>query len=263
MLTNLHVKNLVLIDEAEVEFGPGLNILTGETGAGKSILIGSINAALGKKISREMIRTGETSALVELVFDTENPHVLELLKEMDLEAEEGQVIISRKITGSRSVCRINGEACNISQVKALASLLLDIHGQHEHQSLLYPDRQITILDAFAGTEAATAKGEVRALYQEWKNVRKELSAYELDEEARKREAAFLTFEINEIDQAELKAMRKRSRNLCRRYMRSPATVQRTAPGSRSAAQSGSCSRPRCTTMHFPVRRRPFPILTDC
>ena len=96
----------------------GLNILTGETGAGKSILIGSINAALGKKISREMIRTGETSALVELVFETENPHVLELLKEMDLEAEEGQVIISRKITGSRSVCRINGEACNISQVKA-------------------------------------------------------------------------------------------------------------------------------------------------
>ncbi len=204
MLTNLHVKNLALIDEAEVEFGPGLNILTGETGAGKSILIGSINAALGKKISREMIRTGETSALVELVFETENPHVLELLKEMDLEAEEGQVIISRKITGSRSVCRINGEACNISQVKALASLLLDIHGQHEHQSLLYPDRQIAILDAFAGTEAATAKGEVRALYQEWKNVRKELSAYELDEEARKREAAFLTFEINEIDQAELK-----------------------------------------------------------
>ena len=204
MLTNLHVKNLALIDEAEVEFGPGLNILTGETGAGKSILIGSINAALGKKISREMIRTGETSALVELVFETENPHVLELLKETDLEAEEGQVIISRKITGSRSVCRINGEACNISQVKALASLLLDIHGQHEHQSLLYPDRQIAILDAFAGTEAATAKGEVRALYQEWKNVRKELSAYELDEEARKREAAFLTFEINEIDQAELK-----------------------------------------------------------
>ena len=145
MLTNLHVKNLALIDEAEVEFGPGLNILTGETGAGKSILIGSINAALGKKISREMIRTGETSALVELVFETENPHVLELLKEMDLEAEEGQVIISRKITGSRSVCRINGEACNISQVKALASLLLDIHGQHEHQSRTGRSRFLTRL----------------------------------------------------------------------------------------------------------------------
>ena len=120
MLTNLHVKNLALIDEAEVEFGPGLNILTGETGAGKSILIGSINAALGKKISREMIRTGETSALVELVFETENPHVLELLKEMDLEAEEGQVIISRKITGSRSVCRIN----NIDEKDTLKGVLM-------------------------------------------------------------------------------------------------------------------------------------------
>ena len=152
MLTNLHVKNLALIDEAEVEFGPGLNILTGETGAGKSILIGSINAALGKKISREMIRTGETSALVELVFETENPHVLELLKEMDLEAEEGQVIISRKITGSRSVCRINGEACNISQVKVLASLLLDIHGQHEHQSLLHRQKHLEILDEYSRKE---------------------------------------------------------------------------------------------------------------
>ena len=130
MLAELEIENLAVIAHARIPFSPHLNVFTGETGAGKSILIGSINAALGKKISREMIRTGETSALVELVFETENPHVLELLKEMDLEAEEGQVIISTKITGSRSVCRINGEACNISQVKALASLLLDIHGQH-------------------------------------------------------------------------------------------------------------------------------------
>ena len=259
MLTNLHVKNLALIDEAEVEFGPGLNILTGETGAGKSILIGSINAALGKKISREMIRTGETSALVELVFETENPHVLELL------------IISRKITGSRSVCRINGEACNISQVKALASLLLDIHGQHEHQSLLYPDRQIAILDAFAGTEAATAKGEVRALYQEWKNVRKELSAYKLDEEARKREAAFLTFEINEIDQAELKegedeALETAYRKMghAKKIAESLQTVYAiTGYGAENSAGEQVGRAIRCTTMHFPVRRRPFPILTDC
>lgn len=186
------------------------------------------------------------------------------------------MIISRKITGSRSVCRINGEACNISQVKALASLLLDIHGQHEHQSLLYPDRQIAILDAFAGTEAATAKGGPGAV-PGVEECPKGALGVRTRRGGKKAEAAFLTFEINEIDQAELKegedealetAYRKmghakRSRNLCRRYMRSPATVQRTAPGSRSAAQSGSCSRPRCTTMHFPVRRRPFPILTDC
>ena len=118
------------------------------------------------------------------------------------------MIISRKITRipQRLPHQRRGHAIS-RKVKVLASLLLDIHGQHEHQSLLYPDRQIAILDAFAGTEAATAKGAVRVLYQEWKNVRKELSAYELDEEARKREAAFLTFEINEIDQAELKGAR--------------------------------------------------------
>ena len=103
-------------------------------------MIGSINAALGKKISREMIRTGETSALVELVFETENPHVLELLKETDLGAEEGQVIISRKIMPSRSVSRINDETVTMARLRQITGLLLDIHGQHEHQSLLYKSK---------------------------------------------------------------------------------------------------------------------------
>lgn len=106
MLSSLHVKNLALIQEAEVEFGPGLNILTGETGAGKSILIGSINLALGKKLSREMIREGETSALVELVFDTENPKVEEALKAMEIESMNGQVLIVRKITGDAASAKL-------------------------------------------------------------------------------------------------------------------------------------------------------------
>ena len=147
MLSSLHVKNLALIQEAEVEFGPGLNIITGETGAGKSILIGSINLALGKKLSRDMIREGENSALVELVFDTENPRVEEILREMEIESLHGQVLIARKFTGGRSISRINGETCTAAQVRKIASLLLDIHGQHEDQSLLYPDRQLEILDA--------------------------------------------------------------------------------------------------------------------
>ena len=203
MLTNLHVKNLVLIDEAEVEFGPGLNILTGETGAGKSILIGSINAALGKKISREMIRTGETSALVELVFETENPHVLELLKEMDLEAEEGQVIISRKLTQNRSISRLNGEICTATQIREISSLLLDIHGQHEHQSLLYQEHQLEILDVFGKEVIARAKEKVRGQYGEWSALKKELETYQMDEDSRKREMSFLEFEIQEIQEAQL------------------------------------------------------------
>ena len=149
MLIHLHVKNLALIEEAEVSFGPGLNILTGETGAGKSILLGSMQLILGSKISRNMIRDTDTYALVELLFEVDNEKALNDLRAMDIEPEEGQVLLSRKITGGRSVSKINGETCTVSQMKAAAACLLDIHGQHEHQSLLYRDKQLEILDSFS------------------------------------------------------------------------------------------------------------------
>ena len=204
MLSSLHVKNLALIQEAEVEFGPGLNILTGETGAGKSILIGSINLALGKKLSREMIREGADSALVELVFETENPKVEQALKEMEIESLHGQVLIVRKITGSRSISKINGETCTTAQVRRIASLLLDIHGQHEHQSLLYTDRQLEILDAYGKEEIDPLRARVREAFRRWKELRDSLKEYELDEDARMREISFLEFEIREIDDAQLR-----------------------------------------------------------
>lgn len=204
MLSSLHVKNLALIQEAEVEFGSGLNILTGETGAGKSILIGSINLALGKKLSREMIREGADSALVELVFDTENPKVEQALKEMEIESLHGQVLIVRKITGSRSISKINGETCTTAQVRRIASLLLDIHGQHEHQSLLYTDRQLEILDAYGKEEIDPLRVRVREAFRQWKELRDSLKEYELDEDARMREISFLEFEIREIDDAQLR-----------------------------------------------------------
>ncbi len=204
MLSSLHVKNLALIQEAEVEFGPGLNILTGETGAGKSILIGSINLALGKKLSREMIREGADYALVELVFETENPKVEQALKEMEIESLHGQVLIVRKITGSRSISKINGETCTTAQVRRIASLLLDIHGQHEHQSLLYTDRQLEILDAYGKEEIDPLRARVREAFRQWKELRDSLKEYELDEDARMREISFLEFEIREIDDAQLR-----------------------------------------------------------
>lgn len=204
MLSSLHVKNLALIQEAEVEFGPGLNILTGETGAGKSILIGSINLALGKKLSREMIREGADSALVELVFETENPKVEQALKEMEIESLHGQVLIVRKITCSRSISKINGETCTTAQVRRIASLLLDIHGQHEHQSLLYTDRQLEILDAYGKEEIDPLRARVREAFRQWKELRDSLKEYELDEDARMREISFLEFEIREIDDAQLR-----------------------------------------------------------
>ena len=203
MLVHLHVKNLALIDEAEVDFGPGLNILTGETGAGKSVLLGAVNLALGKKMTRDMIREGENSCLVELVFQVEDPQTLADLKELDMEPEEGQFIITRKIQEGRSISRMNGETCTAAQIRKAASLLLDIHGQHEHQSLLYPDHQLEILDAFGRSAIQPLAAAVAENYGIYKTLQKELGAYQMKEEERAREISFLEYEIREIEDAAL------------------------------------------------------------
>ena len=135
MLLELHVKNLALIERADVEFGEGLNILTGETGAGKSIIIGSVSMALGGKASRDSIRHGADYAYIELVFSVKGEDRLRALRELDTEpTEDGLVIISRKITPSRSISRINDETVTAARLRQITGLLLDIHGQHEHQS---------------------------------------------------------------------------------------------------------------------------------
>ena len=203
MLTNLHVKNLALIEEADVEFGPGLNILTGETGAGKSILMGAVNLALGKKASRDLIREGADYCLVELIFQVENPGIREALGKQGIETEEGQLIVSRKITGSRSLGRINGESCTAAQIRAAASLLLDIHGQHEHQSLLYRERQLEILDAYGRERLRPCLEETALQYDRYRKLKKELDGCRMDEAARARETALLEFEIQEIEEAAL------------------------------------------------------------
>ncbi len=203
MLVHLHVKNLALIQEVQADFGPGLNILTGETGAGKSILMGSVNLALGQKMSRGMIREGAPYALVELVFQVDSC-TEEKLKELDVFPEEGQVIITRKLMENRSISKVNGEASTAGNIKKIAALLLDIHGQHEHQSLLYPEKQMEILDEFGGGEILEKKEGVKGFYIEYSRLKKELESYQIDEEQRRREMGFLEYEIQEISQAQLK-----------------------------------------------------------
>ena len=203
MLIHLHVKNLALIEEAEVSFGPGLNILTGETGAGKSILLGSMQLILGSKISRNMIRDTDTYALVELLFEVENEKALKDLRAMDIEPEEGQVLLSRKITGGRSVSKINGETCTVSQMKAAAACLLDIHGQHEHQSLLYRDKQLEILDSFSQDTIRPLAEKTAEAYHALRDSRKALEELNMNQDDRAREMAFLEYEIQEIEQAAL------------------------------------------------------------
>ena len=194
MLQNLHVKNLALIDECEVEFSEGLNILSGETGAGKSIIIGSINMALGEKVTKEMLRDNEDSAFVELIFSVEDEKTLQKLKEMDIELDDNTVILSRKITSQRAVGRINGEAVSVSKMKAAAALLIDIHGQHEHQSLLNKKKHLELLDEYASESLGSRKAEMASLYREYRKIKEEYENSNLDAEERARELSFLEYE---------------------------------------------------------------------
>lgn len=205
MLLQLRVKNLALIDEAEVEFGPGLNILTGETGAGKSILMGSVNLALGGKVLKSSIRSGADYAYAELLFSVDGKEKTEKLKKLGvMPDEDGLVIVSRKITENRSIARVNDETVTAARLREITGLLLDIHGQHEHQSLLYKAKHLEILDEYAGETVKKLKCQTSKAFLEYQEVKKKLSQLQLDEESRRREMDFLEFEIEEIESASLK-----------------------------------------------------------
>ena len=203
MLQNLYVKNLALIEEAEVDFKPGLNILSGETGAGKSIIIGSINLALGEKVQKEMLRENEENALVELVFSVENEAQKKALEELDVFLEDDCVILSRRIANGRGVAKINGESVPASKMRDVAALLIDIHGQHEHQSLLHKKKHLEILDAFAKEALSNKKEALTEAYAEYRKLLAELKNADVNEEDRLREVSFLEYEIKEISEANL------------------------------------------------------------
>lgn len=203
MLNHLHVKNLALIQEVEIDFTEGLNILTGETGAGKSIVIGSIGLALGEKASREMLREGADYGLVELVFQVTGQKQRNQLLDLGIVPEEDQLIISRKFLEGRSINKINGETVTLGQLKEAASLLIDIHGQHEHQSLLQKKKHLEILDEFAKDELAPVKEELAASYRSWRTLEQKRKEAQIDEESRLREISLLEFELEEIEKAGL------------------------------------------------------------
>ena len=202
MLDSLYVKNLALIDEEEVTFTEGLNVLSGETGAGKSILIGSVLIALGAKVHKEMIRANEKEAYIELIFSPTHPAVLEKLREYDIEPEDGQLIISKKITASKSVSKINKEAYPASKVREVASLLLDVHGQHDHQALIH-HKQLEIVDRSGGKKLKEAKEQTAQYYRVWKQYKDELDSYSVDEDERLRCMDILCYELDELKEASI------------------------------------------------------------
>ena len=204
MLRVLHVKNMALIEEEKIEFGDGLNILTGETGAGKSILIGSLGVALGSGSFRDFIPENADNASVELIFETQSGRVRAWLEEHDIPDMDGQIIISRSFRKGRSISRINGEVVPIGLVRELSSDLIDIHGQHEHQSLLYPRYHLQLVDDFAGEQLEKKKERCRTLYQSYAAASQKLKEALQDAGDRAKKVDFISFEVSEIDEAGLR-----------------------------------------------------------
>lgn len=203
MLQSIHVKNFALIDEVEIDLTKGLNAITGETGAGKSIIIDAVNFALGKRMPKDVVRDDADYALSELVFTVESDAVRNKLNELDIENEDDLIILSRKIVNGRNTCKINGESVTTGTLKQLSSLLIDIHGQHEHQSLLNKSAHIELLDSCLDDDGKTLLLNISEKYKEYSKLQTELrDALNLDE-GRERDMEFATFEIKEIKDAKL------------------------------------------------------------
>ena len=212
MLVSLHVKDLALIEESEVFWENGLNIMTGETGAGKSVIIGSIRLALGAAMSsvigskgdKDCIRTGASYALIELLFESKREEVIRKMEELDLPIEEdGTIFIQRKIMPGRSVCKVNGETTTGKQLKELASLLIAIHGQHDTQTLLNVKKHSLILDDYDSDRITPQKETVKAAYHSYISIKKELEQAGVDSRQQEKDLALAEFEVDEISNARL------------------------------------------------------------
>ena len=204
MLDRLLVKDLALIEKSVVEFSGGLNVLTGETGAGKSILLGSIQLALGQKANKDLIRHGKEQAIVELDFSLTEEEVrrIQALEE-DLELEEERLLIRRKISEKKSDIRVNDLGLTLAKLREITGGLLDLHGQHEHQSLLREGSHLEIIDGFRKKQGGKLLEEVADAYHLLQEKKRALQKFSLNEEERTRELDFLDFEIQELADAHL------------------------------------------------------------
>ena len=207
MLLQLSIRDIALIDRLTLSFGPGLTVLTGETGAGKSIIVSSLDFVLGGKADRDRIAGGAERGRVEALFDISAlPRIQSALAEMGLETEDGLLPVCREILQSgRSVCRVAGEVVTVAQLRAVMAPLLDLHGQHAHQSLLDPAKHLQFLDALGDAEHRAAVERVRALYGEWSAIARALREIETNDRERARREDMLRFQLEELDGAKLRA----------------------------------------------------------
>ena len=205
MLKQLSIHNIALIDHQAIAFFDGFSVLTGETGAGKSIIIEALNFVLGERASRELVKSGEEKASVEAAFALRgNEAVLEVLAEQGIDCEDSELTLYREFSLSgKNICRANGTLINASVLKLIGDALVDIHGQHAHQSLLDEKKHLELLDRFAGKDALEMKSRVAQAYHKATEARRLLSAAQFNEQERARRIDLLTYQIKEIDAASL------------------------------------------------------------
>lgn len=203
MLYSLRVENLALIEKEEIEFTEGLNVLTGETGAGKSIILGALSLALGGKIDKGMVRDTGRDAYVEAIFSLDETEE-KRLREADFEPEDGQLIFSRKIKEGKSQARLNGETVPAARLKKAGDLLLDIYGQNEHQSLSDPKKHLRLLDEFVKKDLDPVLEELAPVYKEYVSIKKSIEEADIDEAQQKRDISYYSHVSEEIEEADLK-----------------------------------------------------------
>ena len=202
MLKNLYIENIAVIEKTSIDFSGGLNVLTGETGAGKSIVIDSINAILGNRTSRDLIRNGSESAFVSAEFDEISPKALETLHEFGFDTDDGTLIIQREISlNSKGKCRINGRPATIGILKAVGTYLINIHGQHESYELMSPELHINYIDKLGNLKNSI--DEYAKAYQEYRALKSELDKAEFDEAERNRKIDLLQYQVSELEQADM------------------------------------------------------------
>lgn len=204
MLKTLSIENIAVIEKAEIEFSNGFNVLTGETGAGKSIVVDSINAILGERTSKELVRAGSENALVTAYFEDINSEVKQKLNEFDLPCDDdGALVLSRKISAQgKSTCRINGSVCTVSMLKEVGNLLVNIHGQHDSQTLLNADYHYKFVDMYGSLDGVL--DEYKQSFRQLLSVRKQLKALTMDADERDRQIELLDYQIKELSDAEIK-----------------------------------------------------------
>lgn len=205
MLVELHIRDFALVEELAFEMGAGFSVVTGETGAGKSIIVDALSTALGERTGPEVIRTGAEKCLVEAVFDVSDcPAAANAAAEYGFEIEDNTLILGREIArNGRSQARVNGRAATASALRSITSLLIDVHGQHEHQSLLAVPLHVDILDVWIGTEAAEPRRQAEELYGQLQAMRQELQRLRTDERERTRLLDLYAFQLQEIEAARL------------------------------------------------------------